>query len=332
ELCEWLINFQMITHKIPNMKSSDTSVCITSGSMEGLCKTFEMLVNAEDDILVETPTYPGVLSALRPLGCNIISLATDHNGIIPESLEKVLSNYEKTPKFIYTIPNGTNPTGASTTLERKKIVYQLAREYDLLILEDDPYYFLQFNKERTPSYLSMDEDGRVIRFDSFSKILSSGIRLGFVTGPAFFLDRIVLHHMVSTLHASPLSQILALELLKKWDIDGLEKHVSKVVEFYRKQKDVMIECAKTRLKGLAEWHEPVAGMFLWMRLLGMNDTKKIEQKAKEKKVLFVPGCAFYPDDTLQSSFVRASFSMSTPSEIDEGFKRLAELIKEEKNE
>ncbi|KAJ7397951.1 Kynurenine/alpha-aminoadipate aminotransferase, mitochondrial [Pitangus sulphuratus] len=159
ELLSWLKDFQRSLHNPPTANYSpeqgQMEVCVTTGSQEGLCKVFEMLINPGDNILLDAPTYSGTLAALRPLGCNIINVPSDQHGIIPKALKEILSTWSSEdvknhshhlPKFLYTIPNGCNPTGNSLSTERKKEIYQLARQYDFLIIEDDPYYFLQFEK------------------------------------------------------------------------------------------------------------------------------------------------------------------------------------------
>ena len=124
---------------------------------------------------------------------------------------------ERRPKIMYINPTGANPTGTVLPLDRRRKIYEIASKYDLLILEDDPYYYLQFTKgNRVPSFYSMDVDGRVLRFDSFSKILSSGLRLGFVTGPKPLIERIMLHMQVSSMHTTSLSQFIAKDLLQEW--------------------------------------------------------------------------------------------------------------------
>ncbi|XP_030348648.1 kynurenine/alpha-aminoadipate aminotransferase, mitochondrial isoform X5 [Strigops habroptila] len=155
ELLSWLKNFQRNLHNPPTASYSpeqgQMEVCITTGSQEGLGKVFEMLINPGDNILLDAPAYSGTLAALRPLGCNIINVPSDQHGIIPNALKEILSTWSPDdsrhlPKFLYTVPNGCNPTGNSLTTERKKEIYQLARKYDFLIIEDDPYYFIQFEK------------------------------------------------------------------------------------------------------------------------------------------------------------------------------------------
>uniref|UniRef100_A0A0B8RQC7 Kynurenine/alpha-aminoadipate aminotransferase, mitochondrial n=1 Tax=Philothamnus irregularis TaxID=1899461 RepID=A0A0B8RQC7_9SAUR len=342
ELLSWLKDLQKTVHNPPTVDYSpqegQMEMCITTGSQEGLCKVFEMLINPGDNILLDAPTYPGTLAALRPLGCNIINVLSDQHGMIPKALKEVLSRWDPedvkklkndTPKFLYTIPNGGNPTGASLTTERKKEIYQLARQYDFLIIEDDPYYFLQFNKPWAPTFLSMDIDGRVIRTDSFSKILSSGLRIGFLTGPKPLIDRVILHIQVSTMHTSTFTQLIIAQLLQQWGLKGFLDHVDSVVDFYKQQRDVMLNAADKWLKGLADWHIPAAGMFLWIKIKGVPDTQElIMKKALEKQVLLVPGCSFNINSSDPSSHVRASFSLSSPSQIDQGFQRLADLIKE----
>ncbi|KAM6440431.1 kynurenine/alpha-aminoadipate aminotransferase, mitochondrial isoform 2-T3 [Liasis olivaceus] len=342
ELLSWLKELQKSFHNPPTVDYSpqegQMEMCITTGSQEGLCKVFEMLINPGDNILLDAPTYPGTLAALRPLGCNIINVPSDQHGMIPTALKEILSRWNPEdvkrvkndiPKFLYTIPNGGNPTGASLTTERKKEIYQLARQYDFLIIEDDPYYFLQFNKPWAPTFLSMDIDGRVIRTDSFSKILSSGLRIGFLTGPKPLIDRVILHIQVSTMHTSTFTQLVIAQLLQQWGLKGFLDHVDSVVDFYKKQQDVMLNAADKWLKGLAVWHIPAAGMFLWIKIKGVPDTQElIMKKALEKQVLLVPGCSFNINSSDPSSYVRASFSLSSPSQIDQGLQRLAELIKE----
>ncbi|XP_032043156.1 kynurenine/alpha-aminoadipate aminotransferase, mitochondrial isoform X3 [Aythya fuligula] len=282
ELLSWLKNFQRNLHNPPTANYSpeqgQMEVCVTTGSQEGLCKVFEMLINPGDNILLDAPTYAGTLAALRPLGCNIINVPSDQHGIIPNALKEILSAWSpedikshrhSLPKFLYTIPNGCNPTGNSLTAERKKEIYQLARKYDFLIIEDDPYYFLQFEK------------------------------------------------------------IMISQLLQQWGEKGFLEHIDRVVEFYKTQRDAMLVAADKWLKGLAEWYPPAAGMFLWIKIKGVSDTEQlIMEKALQKEVLLVPGRAFNINSSEPSSYVRASFSLSSPAQMDLAFRRLADLIKE----
>ncbi|XP_042324660.1 kynurenine/alpha-aminoadipate aminotransferase, mitochondrial-like isoform X2 [Sceloporus undulatus] len=299
-----------------------------------------MLINPGDNILLDEPNFSGTMAALRPLGCNIIKVPSDEHGIIPKALKEILSRWKsdnnmhkpsnKIPKFLYTVPNGGNPSGSSLTAERKKEIYKLAQEYNFLIIEDDPYYFVQFEKIKAPSFLSMDVDGRVIRGDSFSKIISSGLRIGFITGPEPLIDRIIRHVESSTMQTSTFTQVLLVQLFKKWGHTGFLQHADRVSEFYKSQRDLMLAAADKWLTGLAEWYSPKAGLFLWFKIKGISDTyQMIMEKALERGVSLLPGRDFMIDCSEPSPFVRASFSYASAHQMDQGFQRLAELIKEE---
>ncbi|XP_067407834.1 kynurenine/alpha-aminoadipate aminotransferase, mitochondrial-like isoform X2 [Emydura macquarii macquarii] len=317
ELLSWLKDLQRTLHNPPTAKYSpdqgQMEICVTIGSQDALSK-------------------------LKPLGCNIIKVPSDKHGIIPKALEEILSRWRpedakklnnNLPKFLYTIPNGSNPAGTSLTTERKEKIYQLARCYDFLIIEDDPYYFLQFEKTKAPTFLSMDVDGRVIRCDTFSKIISAGLRLGFLTGPKPLTDRIILHMQISTMHPSTFAQILVLELLRKWGKKGLLEHTDRLAEFYRTQRDAMLAAADKWLKGLADWYVPTAGLFLWIKIKGISDTcQMIMENALERGVSLVPGRSFSTDGSAPSSYVRASYSFASPDQMDQAFQALAEVIKE----
>ncbi|XP_019376607.1 PREDICTED: kynurenine/alpha-aminoadipate aminotransferase, mitochondrial-like [Gavialis gangeticus] len=312
ELLSWLKDLQKSLHNPPTANYSpdqgQMEICVTTASQEGLCK-------------------------LKALGSNIVRVPGDKYGIIPKALKDILFKWRpengRKPKFLYIIPNGSNPAGISLSTDRKKEIYQLAREYDFLIIEDDPYYFLQFVKTKAPTFLSMDVDGRVIRSDSFSKIISAGLRLGFLTGPKPLIDRIVLHLQVSTIHTSTFTQILGLALLHKWEQKGLLEHTDRVVEFYRAQQNTMLAAADKWLKDLADWYVPTAGMFLWITIKGISDTHQlVMEKALEKGICLVPGGGFNTDSSEPSPYVRASFSFASPIQIDQAFQKLAELIRE----
>ncbi|KAJ3201060.1 hypothetical protein HDU82_008395 [Entophlyctis luteolus] len=328
-LVKWLKQLQIAVHNPPFGDAFD--VCVGNGSQDVLTKAFDMLLSEGDWLLCECPAYVGSLAYLRPLGCKFVDVPSDGEGLIPTALESALANWKdlKTkPRVLYTVPIGGNPTGCSTTVERKRKIYEIARAHDIIILEDDPYYYLQFGASRAESYFSMDVDQRVLRFDSFSKILSAGVRIGWVTGPKELVERIALHSQSSILHASGVSQVLVFKVLDHWGLDGFLKHTRKVAAFYEEKSTAFMGSAQKHLKGLAEWVQPNAGMFVWIKLLGIADSSSlIKQKAVEKKVLLVPGFEFFPNSTT-TSYVRASFSTASFEEIDIALQRLSEIIRE----
>ena len=292
DLLDFLTQLQEREH---GPQASSHAVTVTTGSQDGLAKVFEMLLGPTDTLLLEDASYSGALSFLDPLGCNYARIRTDDHGIIPSSLEEVLASWPnggganekgaRRPRVLYTIPTGANPTGASLTAERKREIYAIARrpENNLLILEDDPFYFLQFTSSddasesegvsRADSFLSMDEDCRVVRFDSFSKILAAGVRLGFCTAPPVISERLRLHMQATCLHTCGLSQAVVGALLNKWGYDKFIEHTRKVASFYQSQRDAFLKSADRhlgKLDGKVKWTVPDAGMFVWIDLAGRS--------------------------------------------------------------
>lgn len=291
-----------------------------------------MLINPGETLIVENPTYTGALAFLESLDCKLAAADTDEFGIVPESLEKILSEWpvteqERRPHVLYTVPSGGNPTGVSSTFERKQAVYAICSKYDVIIVEDDPYYYLQFGEKRIPSYFSIDVDARVVRCDSMSKILSSGLRIGWVTGPKVLIERINMHTMVTNLQPAGISQAITSALVEKWGHKGFLEHVDRVSDFYREKRDDFVECLNRHMKGRAEWVVPSAGMFVWLRLLGgiTDSYDLVMSKAIKENVLAIPGLAFMPHKN-KNAYIRVSFSYVTKDDMDEALRRLAKVI------
>jgi kynurenine/2-aminoadipate aminotransferase len=337
-------------HTVPyGMDNFELSV--TTGSQDGLTKAFEMLINPGDNIIVEKPTYSGALTYLRPLGAKFTSVEVDSEGLIPHKLDEALAKFDNTPelrpKVLYTIATGQNPSGCTTPLKRKQELYKLAQKYNLIILEDDPYFNLFYGSSKAPktieeytpptttSYLSIDNDGRVLRFDSFSKILSSGLRLGTVCGQKNLINQLNLTTQATTLHACGLAQVIANKILTEWGNDGWDNHVKNAKYFYMKKRDLFISKLNQHLGDMVEYTTPDAGMFVFMAISPKyvgNDTNAkdlIQVKAVDAKVLLLPGESFLVDKP-EKMYVRASFSTATEAEIDTALERFAGLIKKEK--
>ena len=304
-------------------------VMVSVGSQDALTKTFEMLLDpAQDELFVEAPTYSGALAFLQPFGVKLTPIDTDEFGLKPEALQEALenSNGENKRRVLYTIPTAQNPSGSTLSNERREAIYDIASEYDMMICEDDPYFLLHPNRDCVKSFLSLDEDGRVIRFDSLSKLISSGIRIGFATGPPKLIERLSFHTQATNLHNSGVSQIMVSKLMDHWGKRGFDEHATKVAKFYCQRRDVLLASAERHPKGLATWSPPDAGMFLWLKLNGIDDTKAlIEEKAAAANVLFVPGQSFDPLDR-PSPYIRASFSTASDEDMDVAMERLAGLI------
>ena len=341
---------------LPGKSKPLYDLSVTVGSQDALSKAFEMLLQTDcDEVLLENPTYSGALAFLQPYGVKLTPINTDSKGLDPEHLHTLLSSAEtKRRRVLYTIPTAQNPSGVTLDNERRRAIYDLACEHDLIILEDDPYYFLHPERQSLLSFLELDaincqsegkptttadtdtnagKGGRVLRFDSFSKIFSAGMRIGYVTAPLPLLERINLHIQGTNLHNCGVSQAMVSQLLRAWDgWNGLDSHVKKVATFYGMRRDWVIEAAEKHLcpagsAPLASWTVPTAGMFLWLQLNNISDTKSlIEKKAAASNVLFVPGQAFDPLDR-PSSFIRAAYSTASRDDMDLAMERLSELIR-----
>ncbi|CCF51469.1 hypothetical protein NDA11_007411 [Ustilago hordei] len=374
KLVDWIENFQSKVHKRPRVKEGKRAgevwrCSFGNGSQDLLTKAFEALVNEGDSVLLESPAYSGILPSLVSHKARFFEAATDSEGVEPTALDALLSNWSTSsstkdspfPKFLYTTPTGANPSGTTASDDRKRAVLAVAGKHNLLLLEDDPYYFLSFKglsavadpvtRVRGKSYFQLEAEdnyvggvGRVLRFDSFSKILSAGLRLGFVTGPKEILDAIDLDTSSRNLQTSGTSQAIAYALLSKWGIDGFLKHADNVAKFYQDRLEKFESSAKTILQSLpsiATWITPTAGMFLWikLRLPPTNGSEGdegdsfdlISNKAKAAGVLALPGVAFKPPNKGErktSAYVRTSFSQVPMEQVDEAFKRLRKVVEE----
>ncbi|KAI5738712.1 hypothetical protein M8J77_010297 [Diaphorina citri] len=309
-------------------------ILITSGAQEGTYLAMNMLLNPGDPLLVQNPLYPGFADIFRPMEVETIPIHMDENGMRPDLLAQVLEErskmkHKKMPKVLYVNPTASNPTGTLLSEDRKKQIYQIARQYDLIILEDDPYYFVHFLDKDPLSFLSMDQDQRVIRFDSFSKTLSAGLRLGYVTAPKAFIDRMNLHLQVTTMHSSGIGQLVAHELLSTWGCDGYRKYLAEVRKFYKGRRDNVLQAADKYLTGLGTWAIPQGGMFLWVTLKPVKDLRSlVTEQCVREKLLVAPGYAFNIDSKDSNQYIRISYSVATEEQAQEGIKVLGKLIRE----
>ncbi|XP_050308308.1 kynurenine/alpha-aminoadipate aminotransferase, mitochondrial-like isoform X1 [Anthonomus grandis grandis] len=328
--------FTQQIHSPPNWQ--DREVIMTNGSQEGISKTLEMVVEEGDPVLVQNPLYAGTEIILKPFKPNLIGIEQDELGIIPSKLIKALESCKayteegggRMPKVIYLNPTGSNPTGVTMSLERRREVYDICCKYNILILEDDAYYFLHFLEEQPVSFLSLDVEGRVIRFDSMSKVLSSGLRLAWLTGPKQLVHNVELHIQSAILHSSTLSQVMLDNLIELWGFNGLLSHFNYVRRYYQARRDFTVASMDKHLKGICEWSVPTGGMFVWIKVRGVADVyDMLMTRGLKKNITFVPGHAFMADPTEACQYIRASFSKASLKQIDKAMQLLGELIREE---
>ncbi|KAG2018257.1 kynurenine/alpha-aminoadipate aminotransferase [Coprinopsis cinerea AmutBmut pab1-1] len=345
KLLDWLFGLQEIHHG--RKRDEGWRISVGSGSQDLIYKAVQAMVNPGDPILVESPVYAGVIPMFHGLHCEQVEVETDAQGISSSSLRSILDNWpsdKPKPKVLYTVPYGCNPTGMTATLERRKEVLRLAREHNFIILEDDPYFYLYYGKApRYPSYFSLEREepevGRVLRFDSLSKILSAGVRIGFASGPEKLLQAIDAHTATSNLQTSSLTQTIIYTLLNSWGYDGFKTHTERVADFYRQKRDVFENAMKKHLAGLADWSTPEAGMFFWFKLIlneagnGQEDDSAavIRTTAFNRGVLALPGESFLPNGQ-KTAYVRASFSLTPPEDVEKAVQRLRDAILDARRE
>lgn len=337
KLVDWIKALQQFEH--PDTPDVDNiNVIVGGGSQDLMYKVLEMLIEPGDEVIIESPCYPGTLAALKPKpGVVLRGVETDGDGTIPESLEEVIQSCKK-PKVLIINPCGQNPKGCTLSAARRQQVYKLAQKANMVIIEDDPYWFVQFGKNkmperhmftrpRLPSLLSIDEDQRVIRFDSMSKALSAGMRIGVMTTlNKTFRDRLELGMQCSSVHTSGVSQALCLKYFEYLGLEGFQEQIDNVSYFYGKKRDDFLELVEKHLQGKATWNVPEAGMFFWFNC-EQETTNLIKNKAIEAKVIMLPGSVFDPDNSAElSRCVRASFSIVEKDAMEEGLKRFASLL------
>ncbi len=307
------------------------NIIITTGSQQGLDLMARAFLDPGDVVITENPSYLAALGAFKVRGAKIIGIKIDKQGMRTDLLEETvrkLVNEGKKIKFIYTIPVGQNPAGTTMPRDRKKHLIEIANKYDLLVIEDDPYsYFIYDETVDITPLKAYDEEDRVIYMSTISKILAPGLRIGWLACPSGVTRKLELIKQYMDLHTPTLNQFIVAEAIKT----GLvSQHAHKLSPFYKKKRDTMLKAIKDYFPENVWYTEPVGGFFVFVYVNKKGfDTGKLLYKAIDKyKVAYVPGKSFHTDDTGENS-MRLSFSYPPPELIEEGIRRIAELIKNE---
>lgn len=374
------------TEIIHDMKYSDWDVVATTGNTNAWESTLRVFCNRGDTILAEAYSFSSSLSAAEAQGVNVFPVPIDENGIIPQKLEKILDNWTAgapKPKLLYTIPTGQNPTGTSLADSRKEEIYLIAQKHDFLIIEDEPYYFLQMGpyikdlKEReellkspkqshqefldslAKTFLEIDNEGRVIRLDSFSKVLAPGTRVGWITGSKEILQQYIHLHEMTIQAPAGFTQSLVAGTLNRWGQDGYLDWLIGLRYEYILKRDSAIDALHKYLPKSDAFvvNAPVAGMFFTVDIDASahpefktkfdSDPAKVEKSIYDKViksgVLVVPGSWFkaegdtmppQPEESKHSTkeneiFFRGTYAAVSPEKLNEGLKRLGEALSEE---
>lgn len=306
------------------MFSDGDSVIVTAGAQQAIETTAKILCNEGDVILCEDPSFVGSLNAFRSYGVRLVGIPTDDDGFLPEKLEAVLKE-EPNVKFIYTIPNFRNPTGTTTSLERRQTVLELAKKYSVYILEDNPYGDLRFAGESVPNYKALDNSGIVLYAGTFSKTLAPGLRVGYLCGDSEIIAKAVVGLQTSTVHTNIWAQMLAYRFVTTVDFKA---HLEKLRGVYRNKCRRMLDGLHEFMPDFITYSNPEGGLFIWATIPERFDMNEFCRRAVQDKVAVVPGNAFLADESAVSHSFRLNYSTPTDEQLDKGTQILGKCAKE----
>jgi aromatic amino acid aminotransferase I len=367
QLLRWITEHTELVHSPPY---EDWRCTMTVGSTSGLDMSLRMLTRPGDMMLSEAYTFSAAVETALPLGVRMVGVPIDAEGLVPDAMDDILTNWDanekggRKPHILYTVPTGQNPTGATQSASRRRALYAICQKHNVIIIEDEPYYFLQmqpytgpnspdvpppsshqeFLDSLVPSFLSMDTDGRVMRLDSFSKVISPGSRLGWITASQQLIDIYKRHADTSTQCPSGMAQLVLFKLLEDhWGHAGYLDWLIHIRMSYTKRRDtILAACDKYLPKDIVTWNPPMAGMFHWMQIdfrqhpdYPAKSIEAIEEEIFmqniEQGALLMRGSWFYADaeerhDTL---FFRATYAAAPAEKIEEGIRRFGMSIEKE---
>ena len=295
-------------------------VFVSSGSQGALDAVGKALISKGDKIGVESPTYLGAIQAFDPYEPDYITLGTDGDGLIPESLETVLRKTRL--KFVYLVPTFQNPTGRTLTRERRECIAEILVKYDTLLVEDDPYSDLRYDGNPLKSIKTMAPD-HVLYIGTLSKVFAPGLRVGFYVPPGFLEEWLVIVKQGVDLHTSTFNQALAAEYLSR---NHLESHLPHIIALYKPKRDAMLAALTNYFPTEFTWSRPQGGMFVWVEGPHAYDMQALYQRAVKKNVAFVPGKYFFADSQNGMETMRLNFSMANEATIDHAIRVLSRLL------
>ena len=320
ELVKWM--------KKEGLDITEENIIVTVASQQAIDLVMKIFIDPSDPVILEMPSYVGGLQSLTSYGARMVGVPMDDDGMRIDLLEdklRYLRDEGEHYKLIYVVPDFQNPSGVTMSLERRKKLIELSAEFDVLIVEDTPYRELRFEGEEPPSLQKLDITNNVVSLHTFSKILVPGFRIGWVVGHRDIIRKIAIAKQSADLCTPNFTQAIAAEYMKR---GLLEKHIDNIKIMYKKKKDLMLKALTSYMpeaKGL-RWTKPQGGLFLWVNLPDYIDADDMFHEAIDQKVAYVIGSAFFHDGSVKNAF-RLNFSYPTEEDIEEGIKRLAEVIK-----
>jgi 2-aminoadipate transaminase len=314
-------------HNRQGLNLTIDNLIINTGSQQALDLLGKIFIDPGDYVICGLPSYLGGLNAFTVYGAKLRGIPFDDKGMIPSLLEdaiKGITDLGRNVKFIYTIPDFQNPAGVTAPESRRLEILDIAEKYNLLIVEDSPYREIRFTGTTQKLIYELDKSGRVVTLFTFSKILAPGFRLAWTIGDPVILDKLVMAKQSADLCTPVFVQKLAARYIEK---GLLEKNLAKTVSLYRERCHHMIDCLRTCMPEGVKWTEPDGGLFLFITLPEHLDSLKILEKAVERNVAFVTGSVFFCDDAGKNT-MRLNFSFSNKKDIEEGIRKLSEVIRE----
>ena len=308
---------------------SAQELIVTTGSQQALDLLGKTMISPGDKVIVEGPTFLATIQCFRLYGAELVSAPIDAHGVKTDELEKLIAEHK--PKFVYLIPTFGNPSGVMLSLERRKKVLELAVKYNTLVVEDDPYGDLYFGEPPPPSLLALTDTvpgsrDLLAHCGSLSKVLSPGLRVGWLIAQPELLAKATMCKQFSDAHTSTFAQATAAQYLKAGRMPATLANVRKV---YAERAKAMGDALKRELGDAIEFEQPGGGLFFWARLTGANggpkDAGEFAKRAIEQGVAFVPGVPFYAANPDVSTF-RLSFATADVAKIEEGVKRLGQAL------
>ncbi len=307
------------------------NILVTTGSQQALDLISRTLIDPGDVVITENPSYLAAIGAFRVRGARLVGIKIDKHGMdtyqLEETVKKLVAEGERI-KFIYTIPVGHNPAGTTMPTDRKKHLIEIANRYDLLVIEDDPYSYFVYDETADVSPLkAYDSEDRVLYLSTVSKILAPGLRIGWIASPRELTRRLELVKQYMDLHSPTLNQFIVAYAIRS----GLVKeHAHKLAPFYRKKRDAMLKAIKEYFPDNVWYTEPIGGFFVFVYVLkeGFDTGKLLPTAINKYKVAYVPGQGFHTNGSGANS-MRLSFSYPPPEIIEEGIRRIADMIRNE---
>jgi 2-aminoadipate transaminase len=301
------------------------NVMITAGSSQAIQLLLDLLVDPGDVVIAEAPTFLGFIATLNNFGARLVGVPVNEGGIDVDAVEQTLIELRDQgvrPKFIYCISNFQNPTGISTTAERRKRLVELAQEFGTLIVEDDAYYDIRFSGDRIPPIYTFDQSGSTIYLGTLSKIMGPGMRIGWMVAAPKIVSKL------ASLKTDGGTNIFGAHVAAAWIPKHLDEHIDTLNDVYSRRRDLMLHALETHMPEGVEWTKPDGGFFIWVTLPERLDAGRMLAQARERGVEYLPGVTCFSDG-LGAHQLRLSFSFAQDEQIDAGIALLAEVVKSE---